>query len=562
MSLADELDADTSPGPRKRSLADDLMSDAPMSSAAQMQAPDPTGSTYDNVAAGAGKAVVDMGRGAAQILRYGLEKVGKKGVADRMGLTATQDVDEAKKRDSALMNTGAGQLGYVGGNIAATMLPLAGMARIGVPAAGALLNPATYTAAAASGALSGALQPIGTGDNRGRNMLIGAGTGLAGNAAVNAVGRIAQPIQTAADPIRQRAVDVLRNAGVPLDTAQISGSPFLNRLRSSFSDNPVTAGSQANQIAGQRAAFNNAVLGTIGEQGHAATQDVMRRADDRIGGVFHDVLSRNNVQVTDPLLTRIGSIQQAANDEERHAVSNVANRFIASVDENGAVPGQVAYGVKKDLDRLASSADSTTAYHARQMRSVIMDGINDSLPAADREAFAEARSQFRNMKTIEGAIDKEGSGNISPSMLANALGQKRNRAASIYGRGDQDLVSLAQAGKMLLTDKTPNSGTTARAAMQILAPVGASIAGGSYDAYNGDYGTAATKAALMGAAALGGPRLAQSLIANPNASNYLTQGMQNIPLRSMLLSPQEVPMVGGVLRRLPGAYDASTSQGQ
>lgn len=558
MSIADELAADTSPGLRKRSLSEDLMADVPQ--VAPGAAMDPTGSTYDNVAAGAGKAVVDMGRGAGQILRAGLEKAGKKGAADRMGLPTTADIDEVKKRDAALMNTGAGQVGYVGGNLATTMLPLAGMARVGVPAAGALLNPSTYTAAAASGALSGALQPTGTDDNRGRNMLFGAGTGMAGNAVINTVGRIAQPVQAAIDPIRQRAVETLRNAGIPLDTAQISGSPFLSRLRSSFSDNPVTAGPHAEQIAGQRAAFNNAVLGTIGEQGHAATQDVMRRADDRIGSVFHDVLNRNNVQVTDPLLTRIAGIQQAANDEERHAVSNIANRFIAGVDGSGAVPGQVAYGVKKDLDRLASSSDSTTAYHARQLRSAVMDGINDSLPAADREAFAQARSQFRNMKTIEGAIDKEGGGNISASTLANALGQKRNRGASIYGRGDQDLVSLAQAGKMLLTDKTPNSGTTARAAMQILAPIGASVAGGSYDAYHGDYGSAATKAALMGAAALGGPRIAQSVIANPNASRYLTQGVQYMPLRALLQAPQEVPMVGGVLRRLPGAYQATQDQ--
>jgi hypothetical protein len=507
----------------------------------------------DRTLAGAGKAVADMGTGAGQIARSGLEFAGAKAAADRLGLPTPQQVDETKRLDAPLMNTGAAQAGYIGGNIAATMLPLAGLARVGVAPAAALLNPSTYSSAAASGALSGALQPTGTGDSRARNILLGAGTGMASNAAVNAVGRLAQPVQAAADPIRARAVQTMQDAGIPLDAAQLTGSTFLNRLRSSFSDNPFTAGQQAELIGAQRAGFNNAVLGTIGERGTAATQDVMRRADDRIGGVFHDILNRNSVQVTDPLLTRIGAVQQAANDEERGAVSNLANRLIGSMDDAGNIPGQAAYGIKKDLDRLASSADSTLAYHARQLRTVLMDGINDSLAPADRAAFAQARGQFRNMKRIEAAIDKEGGGNISPAILANTMSQKANRGASVYGRGDQELVNLAQAGKMLLSDKTPNSGTTARAAMQLMYPIGASIAGGSYDAYTGDYGGAATKAALAGAAAIAGPRAAQYIINSPATSRYLSGGLQNVPLRSLMLLPQESNAVGGALRRLPGA---------
>lgn len=568
MSLADDMAADAVAADKavasSRSLADDMLANVQVAKAPAFATPDPSeggGELYgvktpqwlDRTLAGAGKAVADMGTGAGQIARSGLNLVGAGKTADRMGLPTAAQVDETKARDAPLMNTGAGQVGYVGGNIAATMLPLAGMARIGVAPAAAMLNPSTYTAAAASGALSGALQPVGTGDSRARNMLIGAGTGMASNAAVNAIGRVAQPVQAAIDPLRAKAVQTLQAAGIPLDTAQQTGSTVLNRMRSSFSDNPFTAGAQAELIGAQKAGFNNAVLSTIGEGGTAATQDVMRRADDRIGAVFKDVLDRNNVQVTDPLLSRIGAVQQAANDEEKGAVSNIANRFINAVKPDGTVAGKTAYGIKKDLDRLASSTDTTLAYHARQLRSAVMDGINDSLPAADQAAFSQARGQFRNMKTIEGAIDKEGSGNISPSILANTLGQKRNRGASIYGRGDQELVNLAQAGKMLLSDKTPNSGTTARAAMQLLYPLGASIAGGSYDAYTGDYGGAATKALAAGGAMIAGPKAAQYLINSPAASRYLSAGIQNVPLRSLMQLPQESDVVGGALRRLPGA---------
>lgn len=582
MSLADDMTADlgasaASPAaPSKpRSLADQMTADlpapAPAGGAPAAVAPDPsagggaisigipgtrfqfdipTSQTVDRALSGAGKSIHDMGQGAAQIVRSGLERVGQKATADKLGLTTQADVDETKLRDAPLMNTTAGKVGYVGGSLAATVLPL-GVAARSVPLASMLVNPATYGQAAVAGAVNGALQPTGTGDNRWRNMAIGAGTGMIGNGVVNAVGRVAQPVANAVDAARQNAVRVLHGYGVPLDAAQTSGSAFLGRLRSSFSDNPFTAGAQGELIGRQKAAFNNAALGTFGESGPAATQEVMRRADDRIGGVFQDVLNRNNVTVTDPFLSRVAAVQQAANDEEKTAVSNLANRVMASVDGNGEIPGQAAYNVKKDLDRLAGSADSTLAYHARQLRSVLMDGINDSLSGADQQAFAQARTQFRNMKNIEGAIDKEGSGNISPSLLANTLGQKRNRGASIYGRGDQELVQLAQAGKMLLPDKLPNSGTTARAAMQILAPLGASAAGGAYDASQGDYGSAAGKALMAGAAAIAAPRAAQFLINNPATARYLTGGVQSMPLRSLLQAPQQIPMFGGAVRRLP-----------
>jgi len=578
VSLSDDMAVDAAvpaaaPTTRRTSLSADMAADAPV--VPTVAAPDPSagGGTLsiagydtgirtpqwlDRTLSGAGKAVNDIGVGTGQLLRGGLQATGNGALADRVGLPTRADVDAAKRRDAPLMDTGAGVGGYVLGNIAATSIPLAGMARVGVPGAAALVNPTTYGAAAASGAVNAAVQPVGTGDSRSRNIVTGAVTGLATNAAVNAVGRLAQPIQAAVDPARARAVQTLQDAGIPLDAAQRTGGTFTNKLRSSFSDNPFTAGAQSDLIGRQRQGFNSAVLDTIGETGNAATPEVMGRAADRINGVFHDVLSRNNVAVTDPLVGRISAIQQAANDEQRGPVSNLANRFINSMDENGQVPGQTAYGIKKDLDRLASSNDSTLAFHARQLRSAIMDGINDSLPPADQAAFAQARQQFGNMKKIEPAIDKEGSGNISPSILANVMGQKANRQASIYGRGNTDLAQLAQSGKMLLSDKTPNSGTTARAAMQLLAPLGASIAGGASDAYNGDYSGALEKGLLAGGSMVLLPRAAQYMINNPATSQYLTQGVQNMPLRSLLQSPQTSAAVGSVVRRLPGAVRAGS----
>jgi hypothetical protein len=573
MSLADDWDSMPAPTASSGNLADewDSMKDAKAKPAPSKAA---LGSDAENFWAGAGKAVVDIGRGAKQLIdvpakwleskfpglsEWSQSKVGMPSAAKSAAATDA-DVTESRARDAPLMDTKAGMGGNVTGNILTTMVPLGVLAKTGTPGAAALFNPTTYKAAAVSGALQGAVQPVAEGESRLANTGAGAVAGVAGNAAVNTVGRVAQPITKVLSAAHEKAVNVLENAGVPLDAAQRTGSAFLNRVRSSFSDNPFTVGPQAELAGEQKAAFSRAVLKTIGEDATAATPEVMQRAEKRINGVFKDVLDRNSVTVKDAALARIGQVQAAANEEEKRGVSAIANRIIGAVGDDGKIAGQAAYNIKKDLDRLASSPDSSLAYHARQLRSTLMDAINDSLPAADREAFSEARQQFANMKRIEPTIDREGSGAISAPKLANVMAQKANRAASIYGKGDQQLVDLAHAGNMLIPDKLGNSGTPARIAMQVAAPLilGAGEGARSY-AYDPD--RSMTDAITHGATTIGalavGPRVAQRIMNNPATARYMASGMGGsfTPLRDLLLLPQTNATVGGISRRLPVALE-------
>lgn len=552
MSLADLAAADASDGSSQSSGAPLSIAQLAAADAQVKHAPtqpfsySPLGSDYENFAAGAGKAVHDLGQGTGQLIRSGMSYVpGGASVADKIGLPTQADVDESKRLDAPLMGTKAGIGGNIAGNLASAYVA---SRAAGIPA---IVNPTSYGSAAASGAATGLLQPVATGDNRAQNVALGAASGMAGNFGANMIGRVAQPIANMLGPQQSKAVQTLQAAGVPLDAAQQTGSPALGAIRSSFNDNPFTRGAQQAAAGEQQAAYNRAILGTIGEHGEtAATSDVMGRAQDRINGVFHDVLNRNNVTVGDSTVSKIGAIQKAANDEEKAPVSNIANRIVGMVKDDGTIPGQQLYGVKKDLDRLASSPDSTLAYHARQLRSTVMDAIDGSLSQEDQAAFRQARQQFGNMKKIEPAIDKEGAGNISPATLANVMGQKANRGASVYGNGDQTLVNLAQAGKQLLGDKMPNSGTAARAAMQLALPALAG-AGGYYGA-DGDTGAGIRNALLAGGTMIAAPRLAQAAMNSPAVSGYLSQGMGG-PLRNLLQLPQTNQLIGSSLRRLPGA---------
>lgn len=525
----------------------------------------PVGTTAQNFWAGAGKSTSDVGRGIKQlsdIPAVWLEKQfpGLKKWDDALGLPSAQasadatqaNIDESKRHDAPLIGTGAGMAGNIAGNVATMVVPAGLLAKFGPPGAAIIANPTTYKAAAGVGALQGFLQPTSDGDSRALNTIVGGGAGVAGNAAVNAIGRIAQPVANALSPLAQKAVQVLQDAGVPLDAAQRSGSALLNRIRSSFSDNPFTAGPQSEANAAQQQAYNRAVLATMGEPGAAAaTPDVMSRAGSRINGVFKNILENNDIQIPHPSMVNIAQVLQSAEDEGVKAVSGLAGRVLDKISPDGTIPGQSIYAIKKDVDRLASSSDLNLAYHARQLRSTIMDTINDSLSDADKAAFSQARQQFSNLKRIEPAIDRTGGGNISAPKLANIMAQKANRGASIYGRGDQSLVDLAQAGNLLLGDKMPNSGTAARVAMQTILPLTGAAAGGAADAVNGNYSEAMEKAAMGAAAVYAIPRSIQAAIKIPAVSNYMVNGTSSVPLRTLLMTaPQNQSLLGGTLRRL------------
>lgn len=122
---------------KKRGLFDDLIEE-------YAKPPDPTEgmSGFERFAAGAGKALTDIGLGAKQLV----------------GLASEKDVDEKRRLDAALMNTGMGKAGNITGNIGA-MVPLA-----------ILPGAATVPGAALYGAAMGAVEPRGEADSLGGNM--------------------------------------------------------------------------------------------------------------------------------------------------------------------------------------------------------------------------------------------------------------------------------------------------------------------------------------------------------------------------------------------------------
>jgi hypothetical protein len=178
-------------------------------------------------------------------------------------------------------------------------------------------------------------------------------------------------------------------------------------------------------------------------------------------------------------------------------------------------------------------------HFAGALREVLDDATQQNARGADYQNLVEARQQYRIMKQIEPVIDKQGDGMISPARLPTSIGKgNAGKNQTVYGRGDQRLVELAQAGSKLIPDRSPNSGTAARSLVQAL-PTAAAAATGHFF-MNGN----PIPALSVAAGTYGIPKLGQFLLNSPTALTgspelSLPRQMQYAAAQATQLTPEQ-----------------------
>lgn len=252
-------------------------------------------SMYDKFMAGAGKAIVDTGRGIGSLV----------------GLTSQQDIDEAKRLDAPLMDTGAGLAGNVVGNLATMVGPGAAVGAIGkvanlprlVSAAGSFVAPQTIKGGAALGAGMSAIQPVATDESRGLNTALGGVVGGLGTAGANALGRLLSPRAASITPDQGELVRQAEALGYKLKPSEQTGKRWQQNIEAAMGQMPSTSG-RMQAIGAQNQAVTNAqveralgqVGGTIDQPSAAAGamegwQQGMGAEQGRLGSAYRDLLS-------------------------------------------------------------------------------------------------------------------------------------------------------------------------------------------------------------------------------------------------------------------------------
>jgi len=387
--------------------------------------------------------------------------------------------------------------------------------------------------AAVGGASAGAVDP----SQAGTGALIGGA--IPGGVA--AVGKAGQMLRGALQP-SQATQDVAAKAqqyGIQLGAGDVVENRGVQALRSILKDAPLTGGMAAGAREGQQEAFNRAVGGTFGAPEKKLTLQVLDQAKQRMGAEFDRIWNNNSVQVDAQLLRKLQDLDAIANKLPRNEGASLAaeiqdlmSRMSPGASGAPEIPGDVANKFQQYLRRRAESS-AGLRNELGDLRQALIGNFNRSVSPADAAALTMNRAQYKAFKTVEPvlrsselAVAGRTAGDVPAALLPGAVNKS-------YSNLNAPLADLAQVGSRFLVDRTPQTGGSARAALQNTV-IGAALmgTGGIPGIAAGAVGGAALQKALQSPAGaqllLGG-----SPVVNPALLELLRSGARAAPVVSV-----------------------------
>lgn len=404
--------------------------------ATEMPKADPTGTTAQNVAAGAGKAVVNTGRGISQrsaeflasplappLVRLGGMALEALGLSPRKGAQeAVAATQESRKLDAPLMETGGGMTGNILGN-AALLAPTA-----------LIPGSNTVAGAAAVGFGAGAVQPTVNDKELLANTALGAAGGAAGQAVANklppALGKRvdAAKAKQAADSQKFTAARNASKQGYVIPPADLEPG-MLSEAVSGLSGKIKTA-----QVASQR---NQVVTDKLARQAVGLKPDDLLTAD-----VLQTVRNQAAQQGYAPI--RNAGVVQADKQffqalDGIAATQQGAARSFPGLGENGVLElveklKQPAFDagdaidatkvLRETADKAYRQGDKTLGKAAKGAADAIEGMLERHLTAAGNpdalKAFRDARTLIAKTYTVQKGLNEQ-TGSVAADKLAKEL---------------------------------------------------------------------------------------------------------------------------------------------
>lgn len=399
--------------------------------------------------AGVGKGMTDIARGAGQLV----------------GLVSQQDIHEADLRDRALMNTGAG----FAGNMAGMIAPMA--------ATGFIPGAATLGGAAAIGAGTGLLAPIGEGNVATGKLrsaavggLLGPATVLAGrgaHAGVNALKGIVEPFTDAGQnaivgrTLNRFATDAQRAAQDAL-SARPAVSGYQQTLAEATQDPGLATLQRAvmnTDAAAQIGAVERANAGLLKDAiGGIAGDDVAMAAAKAARESATDALYKSADNVTLPITPELKEllkrpvIRSAMNEARTNAANKGENLFVGMGKKASAVTGKTLHQIKMAIDDAyeAAAPGSAARRAIGQAKKDYLDWVETRI-----SDYGQARQTFAAMSAPVNQMEIGG-------LLANKLSPALDDFAETGGlRGAMFAQSLRNP-EAIVKQATGHSGSLAK----------------------------------------------------------------------------------------------------
>jgi hypothetical protein len=458
-------------------------------------------SGVEKALAGGGKAAVDLWRGIKQIA----------GVGDQEALQ--REIDESKRLDAPLMNTGAGLAGNIGMNFAMTAVPggaavkvmqmIPGVARALQAIQAARPFVSAVVPGAASGAAVAALDPVETGGSRETNAALGAAGGALGGAVARGAAKVLGG-KAASES------DALLREGVRLTPGQAIGGAA-KRLEDAATSIPLVGdaikSAQRRAVEDFNRAAMNRVLAPLAEKldkGQPIGREALEVVENKIGHAYDKVLGKiKKVDLDNQFVDEVGKISDMVSslpDDIAKQFDKIVTRSVLDkATPAGTMSADTMKIVESELGRMARGLRGSQDFEKRQLGDAIREvqaslrsAVERSAPqhADELKAVNEAFAKFVRVQKASSSVAAE-NGVFSPAQLLSAVkASDQSVRKGAFARGDALMQGFAENAKSVLGGKLPDSGTATR----LLA--GAGAIGGAGALFDVDPMTAAGVGAL------------------------------------------------------------------
>lgn len=209
-----------------------------------------------------------------------------------------------------------------------------------------------------------------------------------------------------------------KDLGIDVPADRLVNSRPLNAMAASLNYVPFSGRAATEDLMNSQ--LNKALSNTFGQDSTNVTM-ALRKASSKLGAEFDTALKGNNVIVDTAFQNDIASVYKKAESElGADLLKPIKNQIDTLMDKgsSGAIDGQAAYNIKRELDRLGKG-NTPTAYHALQLKDALMGAFDRSLGQNAAEAFATTRQQYGNMRALEKLAKNGVDGELSAARIAN-----------------------------------------------------------------------------------------------------------------------------------------------
>lgn len=397
---------------------------------------------------------------------------GKSGVE---GLIANQETAYQNKRRAA------GETGFDGyrtiGNIASPV-NLAVAAKL--PAAASLAG--RVGVGALGGGLSGALSPVqGNGDfwdEKAKQVALGAAFGGAVPAVAGGVARVVSP-----NASKNASLDLLTKEGIKPTIGQTLGG-WANRMEEKAQSIPIMgdAIAAARSRTGEelnRTAFNRA-LEPVKQKLPMDVKlggDAVEYTRKTLGKAYDDLLPKLTTQADDPFVSGVTSLKTMVADSaldpkyaakfEQILNDRVLNKFQGQSSMTGETLKATQEHLSKEIKRFGQSQDPDARLLGDALKEVgsqLNALVTRSNPkyAAELKAINTGYANFKRVQKAAGYLGAD-EGVFTPAQLQSAVkAADFSKDKARFAEGNAFMQDLSGAGKTMLSNKVPDSGTAGR----------------------------------------------------------------------------------------------------